>query len=116
MAQISRGTIFTALLSNQISRAIDAGHEPPRASGVAVTGAKCVVSANTLCYFGNLLEPLEAAQVCLRAQGLIAFTVESLADIDANRWCCARSATWMSQAIYASRAAPELIPPVEIAS
>jgi predicted TPR repeat methyltransferase len=44
-----------------------------------------VVSADTLCYFGDLLEPLEAARACLRTQGLIAFTVEALADVDAQK-------------------------------
>jgi predicted TPR repeat methyltransferase len=35
-----------------------------------------VISADTLCYFGDLQEPLEAARECLRPGGLIAFTVE----------------------------------------
>lgn len=44
-----------------------------------------VVSADTLCYFGNLVQPLEAARACLGAQGLIAFTVEALGEVDAQR-------------------------------
>jgi predicted TPR repeat methyltransferase len=41
-----------------------------------------VLSADTLCYFGDLEEPLEAAHGCLRQNGLIAFTVEAAADND----------------------------------
>jgi predicted TPR repeat methyltransferase len=37
-----------------------------------------VVSADTLCYFGDLQEPLAAASACLKAGGLLVFTVEAL--------------------------------------
>lgn len=37
-----------------------------------------VLSADTLVYFGSLREPLEAARLCLRDGGLLAFTVERL--------------------------------------
>jgi predicted TPR repeat methyltransferase len=39
-----------------------------------------VLSADTLCYFGALEEPIAAARGCLRSKGLLAFTVESLRD------------------------------------
>lgn len=39
-----------------------------------------VLSADTLCYFGALEEPIAAARECLRSKGLLAFTVESLRD------------------------------------
>jgi len=39
-----------------------------------------VVSADTLCYFGDLHEVLGAAALALRPQGHIVFTVEALAD------------------------------------
>ncbi|HKE46321.1 MAG TPA: tetratricopeptide repeat protein [Steroidobacteraceae bacterium] len=37
-----------------------------------------VLSADTLCYFGALEEPLAAAKACLRPNGILAFTVEAL--------------------------------------
>jgi predicted TPR repeat methyltransferase len=37
-----------------------------------------VVSADTLCYFGELEEALAAARSCLRAGGYLAFTVEAM--------------------------------------
>lgn len=39
-----------------------------------------VVSADTLCYFGDLTPPLTAARASLRDGGAIVFTVEALAD------------------------------------
>jgi predicted TPR repeat methyltransferase len=37
-----------------------------------------VVSADTLCYFGSLDEPLAAARTCLRTGGILTFTLERL--------------------------------------
>jgi predicted TPR repeat methyltransferase len=39
-----------------------------------------IVSADTLCYFGSLDEPLSGAGRALRPGGLLAFTVEKAAD------------------------------------
>lgn len=41
-----------------------------------------VLSADTLCYFGALEEPLEAARGCLREAGVLAFTLERLDPAD----------------------------------
>lgn len=43
-----------------------------------------VVSADTLCYFGDLSPVLEAARRALNPRGLLAFSVEALADEDAE--------------------------------
>lgn len=43
----------------------------------------CVISADTLCYFGELDEVARAAQGALRSGGRLLFTVEALPDSDA---------------------------------
>ena len=43
-----------------------------------------VVSADTLCYFGDLAAVFSAARHALKPQGLLAFSVEALADDDAD--------------------------------
>lgn len=46
-----------------------------------------VVSADTLCYFGALEEPLAAAHRCLRPHGILTFTLERLeSDSSADRY------------------------------
>jgi predicted TPR repeat methyltransferase len=46
-----------------------------------------VVSADTLCYFGALEEPLAAAHRCLRAGGILTLTLERLeSDSSADRY------------------------------
>jgi predicted TPR repeat methyltransferase len=42
-----------------------------------------VISADTLCYFGDLTTVLAAGAVCLRPTGLLGFTVEKAAEPDA---------------------------------
>lgn len=44
-----------------------------------------VVSADTLCYFGGLEEPLAAARRCLRTGGVLTFTLEQLESSPSSR-------------------------------
>jgi len=44
-----------------------------------------VLSADTLCYFGSIEEPLAAARECLRKAGVLAFTLERLDPADSEK-------------------------------